>query len=400
MSWYLIWVFSGVSETSTSLKVRHLSGQTSRAAYYVLVSSSVSSQVNELNIIRQSLYDLESQHGKVRQQYEEEIGRLRAELMATASRQGLPASVPPHPTVGPGSTGPSGIGGSSSAAPGIPGGPSSYNDPYYGRDRELKDRDRDDRDRDRVNRDRDRGLDRDRADRDRGVGDRDRDRERPLDQRDSKRLKTDRIKTDRPGTGFFDSPRGMRMTQPCVDHFSPSLGPGPPIPKLPAPTSAPGGPGLPPPPAPSAHVGYPPAVSSSAHVGSPAEPSNSAGTSLVPISAGSGGFPDDLDPHNVPAELKKEGSDWFAVFNPKVKRVLDVTLVHTLMHERWRDLDALHCNKSDRSVPCDSSVVCCVRFSADGKYLATGCNRTAQIYDTKTGAKTWWASISSGCWTI
>jgi len=29
-----------------------------------------------------------------------------------------------------------------------------------------------------------------------------------------------------------------------------------------------------------------------------------------------------------------------------------------------------------------------VRFSADGKYLATGCNRTAQIYDTKTGAKT------------
>lgn len=35
------------------------------------------------------------------------------------------------------------------------------------------------------------------------------------------------------------------------------------------------------------------------------------------------------------------------------------------------------------------SVVCCVRFSADGKYLATGCNRTAQIYDTKTGAKTW-----------
>ena len=37
---------------------------------------------------------------------------------------------------------------------------------------------------------------------------------------------------------------------------------------------------------------------------------------------------------------------------------------------------------------CDS-VVCCVRFSADGKFLATGCNRTAQIYDTKTGQKTW-----------
>jgi glucose repression regulatory protein TUP1 len=79
-------------------------------------------------------------------------------------------------------------------------------------------------------------------------------------------------------------------------------------------------------------------------------------------------FPDDLDIHSVPPDMKKEGSDWFAVFNPnpKVKRVLDVNLVHTLMHE---------------------SVVCCVRFSADGKFLATGCNRTAQIYDTKTGAK-------------
>lgn len=43
------------------------------------------------------------------------------------------------------------------------------------------------------------------------------------------------------------------------------------------------------------------------------------------------------------------------------------------------------------SVP---SVVCCVRFSADGKYLATGCNQTAQIYDTKTGAKTWFGFLT------
>ena len=33
------------------------------------------------------------------------------------------------------------------------------------------------------------------------------------------------------------------------------------------------------------------------------------------------------------------------------------------------------------------SVVCCVRFSADGKYIATGCNKSAQIFDVKTGAK-------------
>ena len=42
----------------------------------------------------------------------------------------------------------------------------------------------------------------------------------------------------------------------------------------------------------------------------------------------------DMDPDEIPKELKKEGSDWMAIFNPKVKRVLDVNLVHTLMHER------------------------------------------------------------------
>lgn len=142
-------------------------------------------------------------------------------------------------------------------------------------------------------------------------------------------------------------------------------------PKLPPPpssssSSVPSGPGLPPsqvPPSYSSSTGpsssHPPAISE------PPPPPH-AGT-LVPIGSGTTSFPDDLDIHTVPPELKKEGSDWFAIFNPNAKRVLDVSLVHTLMHE---------------------SVVCCVRFSADGKFLATGCNRTAQIYDTKTGAKT------------
>lgn len=44
---------------------------------------------------------------------------------------------------------------------------------------------------------------------------------------------------------------------------------------------------------------------------------------------------------SVPPELKKEGSDWFAIFNGKEgsggvkKKTLDVGLMHALMHERF-----------------------------------------------------------------
>lgn len=72
----------------------------------------------------------------------------------------------------------------------------------------------------------------------------------------------------------------------------------------------------------------------------------------------------DLDPEKLPPSQKKEGTDWYAVFNPEVTRTLDVDLVHLLVHD---------------------SVVCCVRFSMDGKYVATGCNRSAQIFDVSTG---------------
>ncbi|KAH8829277.1 Tup N-terminal-domain-containing protein [Flagelloscypha sp. PMI_526] len=42
--------------------------------------SKMAAQVNELNIIRQTLYDLEGNHHKIRTQYEDELGRLRLEL--------------------------------------------------------------------------------------------------------------------------------------------------------------------------------------------------------------------------------------------------------------------------------------------------------------------------------
>lgn len=71
----------------------------------------------------------------------------------------------------------------------------------------------------------------------------------------------------------------------------------------------------------------------------PPPPSSSAAdnsSSLAPISENSS-FLDELDPLSVPPELKKEGSDWFAIFNPKIKRALDVNLVHTLHHERYEE---------------------------------------------------------------
>ncbi|KAF5371744.1 hypothetical protein D9758_003601 [Tetrapyrgos nigripes] len=296
----------------------------------------VGSQVNELNIIRQSLYELEAQHGKVRQQYEEELVRLRAEVHAL--RQGLPPG--PHTNVvGPASGGPQ------SAMSGT-GGVPPFNDPYFrDRDREREQRDRE--------RERDRGRERERE-RERDLEPiRDRDRDRAVDGRDPKRLKQDRIKPDH---NMF-SPTTVPKLPPPSSGGPPPMGPGGP------PSTS--GPGLPPPP--SAHAPYPTAGPSSAVTSPMMDPHANPSGALIPINTPTGGFPEDLDLNSMPPEFKKEGSDWFAMFNPKVKRSLDVSLVHTLMHE---------------------SVVCCVRFSSDGKYLATGCNRTAQIYDTKTGQKT------------
>ncbi|KAJ7080276.1 chromatin associated protein [Mycena crocata] len=249
--------------------------------------STITAQVDELNNIRQALYDLEQKHGKVRQQYDEELRSLRAELFA--SRQ--PARGAPVP--------PPGI---YNNAPG----PETY-------------RDREDRERGVALRDRERGVpDREREGsvrehREREARERELDRERFMDvQRDAKRIKESTL--------------------------GPLMGPG-------------STPALAPPPLP------PPAAKTP--------------TPRLPVARTPAQMNDFLadtpDPAGVPPQYKKEGSDWFVLYNPAIPRSLDVSLVHTFIHE---------------------TVVCCVQFSADGKWLATGCNRTAQIFDVQTGHKT------------
>ncbi|KAI7902293.1 WD40-repeat-containing domain protein [Cokeromyces recurvatus] len=74
----------------------------------------------------------------------------------------------------------------------------------------------------------------------------------------------------------------------------------------------------------------------------------------------------DIDPSTVPDHMKVEGADWFVLFNPTIPRSLKINLIHSFDHK---------------------SVVCCVKFSMDGRYLAAGCNRYTYIYDVASSQK-------------
>ena len=73
----------------------------------------------------------------------------------------------------------------------------------------------------------------------------------------------------------------------------------------------------------------------------------------------------DLESQQVPDNLKKQGKDYYILYNPALPNNLNVELHASLDH---------------------SSVVCCVKFSNDGEYLATGCNKTTQVYKVSTGS--------------
>ncbi|KAF5122310.1 Transcriptional repressor rco-1 [Metarhizium anisopliae] len=79
-----------------------------------------------------------------------------------------------------------------------------------------------------------------------------------------------------------------------------------------------------------------------------------------------GNYLEDLDVDKVAPRYKKMAKNWHAIFNPATARVLDVELVHSIRHD---------------------SEVYCVKISHDGKYVATSCRDSAQIFDISSGEK-------------
>lgn len=97
------------------------------------------------------------------------------------------------------------------------------------------------------------------------------------------------------------------------------------------------------------------------------------------------------DAEDVNPEFMLQGPDWYALFNPNLGRSLDVSLVHTLPHDRCVSSISSRARANEvRLFTAQSSVVRCVRFSVEGRFLAIGhCDGSAQIYDAKEGAKKW-----------
>jgi len=268
--------------------------------------SKVDSQVAEMNSMRRSLFELEGKHSRVCMQYEDEIKRLHSELMVARGQ---------HPS--------SGIPGRSPRGPGIgdalPFSPSPAAEPqYYAPPSRPSTRNHRP-----VERERDTSS----ADREfRGKARDDSDRDREFDQRDPKRHKGHDL----------DVPMGSRQQVPVPSGQSTVK----PMASLPPFNNA-----------------------SGTYRNDTAGPSSS---TLPPMNISPPEPIEELSLYNVSSEFRKEGADWYAIFNPQVKRALDVNLQHTFIH---------------------ATVVCCVQFSADGRFVATGCNRTAQIFDVQTGQK-------------
>ncbi|KAJ1915283.1 general transcription repressor [Mycoemilia scoparia] len=289
----------------------------------------LNSQINEMQAFQQSLYDLERNHLKIKAQYEEEIMRLRRELEA---RGGPPA---PPPTSGPSSSSFHQIGGGPSSVsqppgPNVP--PPGH--PQHG---------------------------------------------------------------GPPGPGQVTGPPGPNGPPQQQGTSGYPGGPPPPttsqIPPqaMPHGNSVPGGPmGGPGGHHPGEHMGgssggYPPHSGAPpnmypAHSGSMAPPPRGMVTpqnppQQLPQPKGQqlppppdGGHPSGPPPEQPPHAAIQKNSDPRAIStnfsNPGFANSVALRVTQALEHD---------------------SVVCCVKFSNDGKLLATGCNRVTKLWDVASG---------------
>ena len=96
---------------------------------------------------------------------------------------------------------------------------------------------------------------------------------------------------------------------------------------------------------------------------------------------------------DVCPEFVTQGPGWYALFNPGLERGLDVTLVHTLKHDRCVSFtkSTVWINEILFFILLASTTVWCVCFSPDGKYLAIGfLDGTTQIHDVEERANQWY----------
>ncbi|BFZ62391.1 proteinral transcription repressor [Saitoella coloradoensis] len=320
----------------------------------------ISAQIQEMQSVRQTVYELELTHKKIKQQYEDEITRLRRELEARSGQAPMPQQaapqqqqVPPQHAAPmnqqtpapqqPGQPAPPAIGqGPSNLFGGIMSGQGSLAAPEQQQQQQGQ----------------------------QGQGGYPGYPNGQQQQPPTKRPRTDAEPyTPGPGGPNAQYPGSVKSAYPPNSNAPAVESPGAqhatPVPKRPK-NNGPAGPVTATPQSqatgiapivPSPHVGGDAALVKQDRAGS--VPPMGAAPPHVPM--GDHDSEDDL-----PRGLKKKGEDWYVVYNPKAPKNLEVNLLHSLEH---------------------MSVVCCVRFSADGKYLATGCNRSAQIYEVKTGKR-------------
>ncbi|KAF5314612.1 hypothetical protein D9611_007247 [Ephemerocybe angulata] len=337
------------------------------------VEHKLNAQISELNSIRRTVYELESQQAKIRAKYEEEVASLHAQIASLrhATHPSGPLGIHSLPSnsgggsgVNPGANASSSL---DSISNGGSGGVPPYGDhPSNGRSRDLP---MDARAKELQDpRGREGGIrggeppqrlpPREFAELEQQLAQRERELDRITDQRDPKRLK----KRDPSGEQSFSSTPRLPSSHALYPPSGPGGQLGTPYPPPPSdPAGRGGGSGAPSSSFPMPALPPGPSTSSSSSNAQKPPPSSDALVPPPPSSAG-----EEFTFTNVPPEYRREGSDWFAAFNPKIKKSLDINLVHSFSH---------------------TSVVCCVQFSQDGRYLATGCNQTAQIFDTKSGQK-------------